>query len=102
VIYTRLGDTADSQIKEILGGGKREWIVVTSDRDIAAFAWGSGSVPVPSDKFRSALERGGDYSGGGNDGRDEDAADDSRDRKGGSPRTLSRKEKALMRVLKKL
>ncbi|MDA8104092.1 MAG: NYN domain-containing protein [Nitrospiraceae bacterium] len=102
VIYTRLGDTADSQIKEIVRSGKEEWIVVTSDRDIAAFVWGSGSVPVESDKFlRSFDSAAGSLSGDEDRSRENDAYE-GRERKRGSPRTLSRKEKALMRVLKKL
>ena len=39
VIYSRLGENADYVIKRIISRDKREWIVVTSDRDIAAFAW---------------------------------------------------------------
>ncbi len=102
VIYTRLGDTADSQIKAILGSEKKEWIVVTSDREIAAFAWGSGSVPVESDKFRRSLDRACSSPSGDDDRSHENDTYEGRDKKRGSPRTLSRKEKALMRVLKKL
>ncbi|MGE5300039.1 MAG: NYN domain-containing protein [Acidobacteriota bacterium] len=102
VIFTRLGDTADTQIKEIVGSGKKEWIVVTSDRDIAAFAWGSGSVPVESDKFRRSLDLAAGSPSGDGDGSHEDDTCEGRDNKRGSPRTPSRKEKALMRALKKL
>lgn len=101
VIYTRLGDTADAVIKAIVGSEKKEWIVVTSDRDIAAFAWSSGSVPVQSETFRRVLE----HAGGpvaGNGGLYNDDAEEGPARKKGKPTTPSRKEKALVRVLKKL
>jgi hypothetical protein len=46
-------------IKRIIASVKKEWLVVTSDRDIAGAAWASGSIPVPSDAFLSALGKKG-------------------------------------------
>lgn len=103
VIYTRLGDTADSVIKEIVGNRKEEWIVVTSDRDIASFVWASGSVPVSAGRFERLLERAVDASSGERGDCGEDDADgECGGERRGRPRTPSRKEKALLRVLKKL
>lgn len=56
VIYSRIGENADSVIKRIISSEKREWIVVTSDRDIANHAWASGSIPVSAENFLHSLE----------------------------------------------
>jgi hypothetical protein len=103
VIFTRLGDTADSVIKTIISSEKKEWIVVTSDRDIAAFAWANGSVPVPSERFSGLLGPSGGFAAGESGRRYEHDDDGEVQVKGkGRQRTPSRKEKALARVLKKL
>jgi predicted RNA-binding protein with PIN domain len=56
VVYSRLGEKADSVIKRIICTGKKEWIVISSDREIAGRAWSCGCVPVPSGTFESFLE----------------------------------------------
>jgi len=97
VIFSRVGEKADSVIKRIISSERREWIVVTSDRDIADHAWASGSVPVPSDDFLRVIE--------GNSSpfiAEEDEEDFQEPRRKGNPRKLSRKEKALKRALSKL
>ena len=98
IIYSRLADTADSVIKRVVAEKRSEWIVITSDRDIASFAWSAGSVPVSSDTFIRLLEsdRG---AGSPEEGGDDDESDSP---KKGSPRKPSRKEKALRRALKNL
>jgi len=101
VIYTRIGENADSVIKNIVSSVKREWLVVTSDRDIVNHAWTSGSIPVPSEAFLVSLEKKGspyfDYS------EEEVSEEEYREpQRKGNPRQLSRKEKALMRALRKL
>ncbi len=101
VIYSRLGENADYVIKRIISGDKREWIVVTSDRDIAAFAWANGSIAVPSDRFRAVIGEAGLFFGGEYEPLDEDEGPGVRRGKG-NPRTPSKKEKALMRALRKL
>ncbi len=101
VIYSRLGENADYVIKRIISRDKREWIVITSDRDIAAFAWANGSIPVPSERFRTVMEEWPSFEGGYE--LYEDQEEDTNVRRGkGNPRTPSKKEKALMRALKKL
>jgi predicted RNA-binding protein with PIN domain len=101
VIYSRLGENADYVIKRIISRDKREWIVVTSDRDIATFAWANGCVALPSGRFRDVIEKAGSSLTGEYEPLDEDEASGARRGKG-NPRTLSKKEKALMRVLRKL
>ena len=91
---------------------RKEWLVITADREIMDHAWSYGSVPVPSDQFLRLLEQ------ADNDLKDDDEfleEDDSAQQlKGthpctppgrgikGSSRQLSKKDKALTRVLKKL
>jgi predicted RNA-binding protein with PIN domain len=99
VVYSRLGEKADSVIKRIICTGKKEWIVISSDREIAARAWSCGSVPVPSGTFESFLEYSGKIVAGGFQPLAEDG--EALPRKGRA-RTPSKKEKAILRVLKKL
>jgi uncharacterized protein len=101
IIYTRIGENADSVIKRIVSSVKREWLVVTSDRDIANFVWTSGSISVPAEAFLGYVGKRespfSDYSG------DEISEQEYRGpQRKGNPRQLSRKEKALMRALRKL
>jgi predicted RNA-binding protein with PIN domain len=97
VIYTRIGENADSVIKRIVSSDKREWIVVTSDRDIADHAWASGSIPVPSEDFLRAIERKASAVS-----REEGEEDYGEPRRKGNPRKPSKKEKAVKRALGKL
>lgn len=83
VIYSALGEKADSVIKRIVSGKGKHWIVVSSDREIISHAWAEDSVPVKSEEFMKALE-----------GQAEE-----RPAKQGK---LSKKEKAVMRALGKL
>lgn len=99
VIYSRLGEKADSVIKRIISSDRKEWIVVTSDRDIASHAWASGSIPISSEDFLNAMERKQIEMGAGYDDNDEEYIGPT---KRGSPRKLSKKEKTIKRVLKKL
>ncbi len=103
VIYSRLGENADCVIKRIISRDKKEWIVVTSDRDIAAFAWANGCIAVPSERFRAVIAKAGSSIAGEYEPIDEDEDEGHGLHRGkGNPRTLSKKEKALMRALRKL
>jgi uncharacterized protein len=99
VIYSRLGEKADLVIRRIISSEKRGWVVVTSDRDIASCAWTSGSVPISSDDFMNAIEKMQTekrimY-------EDDDEEHDKPSRKG-NPKQLSKKEKAINKILSKL
>jgi uncharacterized protein len=100
VIYSRLGEKADTVIKRIISRGEYEWIVITSDREIMSHAWGCGSVPFPSSEFLSILEKGDTPAVGAYDKIDEDY-DEGRQRKG-NPLMPSKRDKALLRIRKKL
>ncbi len=98
VIYSALGETADAVIKRTLTQSKKYWIVISSDRDIQAHAWSSGSVPIDSEDFLKVLERkmtAYEYP-------DEEEDEEYVPRKKGTPRRLSKKEKAQKRALNKL
>lgn len=99
VIYSRLGDKADDVIRTMIEQERKEWIVVSSDREIMDHAWKNSSVPVPSGKFMRCLEQAGNDPACAFESPEED---DSAHQQKGSPRKPSKKEKALMRVLSKL
>jgi predicted RNA-binding protein with PIN domain len=98
IIYSRIGEKADSVIKRIISYARRGWIVVTSDRDIANHAWASGSIPVSAKGFQKVLER-GNLSYFDEEENDEEYIEPQRK---GNPRKLSKKEKAISRALSKL
>jgi hypothetical protein len=96
VVFSRIGDTADTAIKRMISSLRREWIVVSSDREIARHAWSCGSIPISSDEFLGILERNVPTV------LDEDADDYLAEPRKGNARQLSRKEKAVRRALQKL
>lgn len=51
VMYSGLGERADEVIKRIISKDRKEWIVVSSDREIARHAWSVNSIPIPSGAF---------------------------------------------------
>lgn len=100
VIYSRLGERADSVIKRIISAESHGWIVVTSDRDIAAHAWSSGSVPISSEDFLSAI---GKEQSDGTILYDEDNEEEYvKPSRKGNPKKPSKKEKAIKQTLNKL
>jgi len=109
IIYSRLGERADDVIKRIISKDRKEWIVVSNDRDIANHSWSVNSIPVPSESFFGIVSR---HAGQGVKQTNEETADElsykdfeedgySHSPKG-NPHQLSKKEKAIRRVLSKL
>ncbi len=88
-------------IKEILKNSKGEPIVITSDRDIAEFAWSHGGIPVRSEDFLKKLEHTEQY---GIDYEEDDIDENYTRGKGkkGASHRLSKRQKAIKRALKKL
>jgi predicted RNA-binding protein with PIN domain len=98
VIYSRIGEKADSVIKRIISSERIGWIVVTSDRDIANHTWASDSIPVSAEDFLTAIEKKiPSYL----DEKEDDEKYIEPQRKG-NPRRLSKKERAIRRALSKL
>jgi len=100
VIYSRLAEKADAVIKRIISKEKKEWLVISSDREIMSHAWACGSVPIPSAEFQAMLEKSGRAAAGEYDPLEEEYDEDSKRK--GNPRRPSKKEKALLRARKKL
>jgi len=98
VIYSRIGEKADAVIQRIISMAKRQCIVVSSDRDIADYAWSAGSVPATAEAFLRALARKAMANGGSEEEDDEEIGPLRK----GNPRQLSKKEKAIARALSKL
>lgn len=99
VIYSRAGEKADAVIKRIVADSRKEWIVISSDREIAAHAWVRGSVPVPSETFLSLVDKSGEATPGEFELLDEE---DSGHRRKGNSRQPSKRDKALQRAIRKL
>ena len=105
VIFSRLGERADSVIKRMLSSERREWIVVSSDREIAGHAWATGSIPIGSEKFLSFLEPEGAEAPAGSGVppmEKEEGEEETDGSRRGRARQLSKKEKTIKRALGKL
>jgi hypothetical protein len=87
-------------IKRIISRERKEWIVISSDREIMSHAWACGSIPLPSSEFQSILDKSIRFMAGEYDPLEEEY-DEGLQRKG-NPRQPSKKEKALLRALNKL
>ena len=101
LIYSRIGENADSVIKRILRSEHTPWIVVSSDREISNYAAGKGIVCISSDEFDSKL-----YSGRINTNipldHNEEDANSKPSRQKGNPRRPSKKLKKKIQALNKL
>jgi predicted RNA-binding protein with PIN domain len=101
VIFTRLGERADDVIKKTVTQERREWIVVTADRDIADHAWAAGSVAVAPERFMDIITRAHRINTDEVREVEQDDEDERHERKG-NPFRPSKKEKTLRRILGKL
>lgn len=109
IIYSRLGERADDVIKRIVSCERKEWIVVSNDRDIVNHAWAADSIPVSSEKFFEIVsKRAGQAVSGTMEYPDADLSyknaeyADYPNAQKGNPYQLSKKEKAIRRALSKL
>ncbi|MCG6552605.1 MAG: NYN domain-containing protein [Candidatus Magnetominusculus sp. LBB02] len=100
VIYSARGQSADDVIKNIIARAGISYIVITSDRDIASFAWSKNCTPVRSEAFSRKLYV-GDFVGETDFIEEEDDDKDTAKRKG-NPRILSKKDKMIKQALDKL
>ena len=115
IIYSKLAEKADEVIKRIITKDRKEWIVVSSDRDIANHAWAVNSIPVPSDAFirivsRKAAGKGiparagyeADIHAETAEWKDSGECDEDACAGKGNPYKLSKREKSVRRALSKL
>jgi predicted RNA-binding protein with PIN domain len=103
VIYSSLGEKADSVIKNMLSSATKPWIVVSSDREIYDFARKKYFVALKADEFAGKLSSAlvaGDTEEKPYD-EDEDF-DPKRAGKKGNPNKLSKEDKRRIEALKKL
>lgn len=104
-IYSRLAERADDVIKRMLSSENREWIMVSSDRDIANHAWAVNSIPIHSDRFLDIVSRRVGKALNGNETTlpsESENEDEDYDNRRGNPRRMSKKDKAVIRALGKL
>ncbi len=106
MVYSGIGEKADEVIKRTIGMKKKNWIVITSDREIVNRAWLSDCIPVKSELFEvkmlMALDQ-RDHITPYEDLEDDDTAGTNlTGTRKGNPRRLSRREKAVRNALEKL
>jgi len=101
IVYSKLGENADSVIKRILSSSTKHLIVVSSDREISDFAWRKGFAAVTSDEFESKLHATGKQRNNNEPSSyDKDKDADARPfHQKGNPRRLSKREKKRLGAL---
>lgn len=96
VIYSRLGEKADSVIERILKERKRSWIVVSSDREVADSAWSMGYASISSQEFEGKIESSTLR------GYFDELEEDIKRSKKGNPRQPNKRQKLKLAAIKKL
>lgn len=103
VIYSRLGETADTTIRKMLKPDAKDWIVVSSDREIYDYAARKDFAAVTSGEFEAKLFRALHANSDSiPDMMEDDEYEASRARYKGNPHKLSKREKKKQQALKKL
>lgn len=102
IIYTRLGQTADDVIKRMISEVRREWVIITSDRDVIKYVWSMNSIPVSSEVFYDILQRTPNNASADIKDMDEIDENDNIKHQKGSAYRLSKKHRAVKRILAKL
>jgi predicted RNA-binding protein with PIN domain len=101
VIYSKLNETADTVIKRIIAKRQKEWIVISSDREIINTALKHGCLSLPSGEFYSKFNM-PDSIIDPHCFIEEDDSLYGDGKKKGNPRKLSKKERKRQRAIKKL
>lgn len=105
VIYTKLGETADDVIKRITSEVRREWVIISSDRDVSKHTWSVNSIPVRSEIFIDIMQRTLKNAASDIEDKEEiediDEIEDIKPQRGSAYR-LSKKHKSVRRILDKL
>lgn len=101
VIFSRLGEKADQVIIRLVKRLKEQCIVISSDREIRNVADQEGATSLTIGEFQRKLDQADKIlSSGEMEAREEESP--SREKKGGNPNKLSKKERAKKAKLKKL
>ncbi len=105
VIYSRLGEKADSVIRRLITSSAGHWIVVSSDREISDFAERKDLAAVTSQEFEkklyAVLSRNREEHTSP-PGDEDDEYDHKPSPRRGSPRILSKRERKKVQALRKL
>ena len=101
VIYSKLSEKADNVIKRIIARKQKEWIVVSSDREIINTALKHGCLYLTSGDFYSRMAS-PDIIDDPYCFVEEEEMTDIKGKKKGNPRKLSKKERKRQRAIKKL
>ncbi|MBN1473418.1 MAG: NYN domain-containing protein [Syntrophaceae bacterium] len=103
IIYSRYGEDADTVIKRLAAQSEEETVVVSSDREIASFAASMGNTVLSSVEFESVMNRAITSLPNHNYIK---ASDDSgktdRNRKRGPSRKLSKAQKYMQKIMRRL
>ncbi|MBF0457795.1 MAG: NYN domain-containing protein [Nitrospirae bacterium] len=102
VIYSGRGESADDVIKEIIGRAGLAFIVVSTDRAIASFAWSKNCTPVRSEDFYRKLYPAHEVMEEVPVEYDEDDDETTSASRKGSSWVLSKKDKMVKQALDKL
>ena len=106
IVYSRKGEPADDVIKRMTRQVDREILVVTSDRDIASTVTKAGGVALSSIQFELKLLEGASRKPDPEDYLDDEKGEEAEvvitTRKKGPARKLSRRERKMRQVVKKL
>jgi len=109
IIYSSLGKKADEVIKELLAKRADDFVVVSSDREIASYATRCGYSAIASLDFEKKLYEArnvglSDNTGKAEDdrGNEEELGDRISTKKKGPPRKPSRAQRRLQKIIKKL
>ncbi|UCD35717.1 MAG: NYN domain-containing protein [Nitrospiraceae bacterium] len=104
IVYTRLGENADMAIRNIVSSPGTSWIVVSSDREVAGYAWRKGCAAIRSEDFQIRVEDAlrGTSAVNGIEERPGPEPGAARASRKGSPKKLSKKDRMMIQALRKL
>jgi predicted RNA-binding protein with PIN domain len=102
VTFSKIGETADDVIKRILSQKGNEWLVVSSDNELAQFGKAHGSLVITSREFSEKLEFFFYSTMKGLSEDSDELVDTPKKSKKGNPHKLPKSERKRASKLKKL
>ncbi len=102
VIFTPMGETADSYIKKSVSSNGEKYIVVTSDNEIKQFANANGALSLNSEDFIAKLEFAFYLDSKGMENESEEVKRRITTKKKGNPRKLPKKIRKNLKKFGKL
>jgi predicted RNA-binding protein with PIN domain len=103
IIYSRFGEDADAVVKRLAAESEEETVVVSSDREIASFATRLGKIALSSVEFESVMNRAIASAPGNNYiNASDDAGRTDIKRKKGPSRKLSKAQKNMQKIMRRL